>query len=333
MVYGFNHDEAVRSFRRAAELDPASPMPHWGIALALGPNINTRRRRRSREGRVRRSAAGARRSRLGAPASERAYVEALVERYSNDPKADLKALAVRYKDAMRELTRRYPDDLDAATLYAESLMDLHPWQLWSADGKPTEGTEEIVAHARGSAAPRSDAHRREPLLHPRRRGVAGRPDRALASAQPARDAGSGRRPSRPHAGAHLHAHRRLRRCRRQQREGRRGRSRVHQGARRQRPLPDDVLQPQPRLPRIGGHDVGTVQRGEERRRHGRLQRDADDSRRWPMLEPFAAKTLYVLLRFRQMGRRDGAAAAGSGAPAAHGAVALRPRCGAGGAWQ
>ncbi len=81
----------------------------------------------------------------GAPANERAYVDALLKRYSNDPKADLKALAVDYKNAMADLAKRYPNDLDAATLYAESLMNLHPWQLWKADGTPTEGTEEIVS--------------------------------------------------------------------------------------------------------------------------------------------------------------------------------------------
>ncbi len=77
--------------------------------------------------------------------NERAYVDAIVKRYSNDPKADLKALAVDYKDAMHGLTVQYPDDLDALTLYAESLMDLHPWQLWATDGTPTEGTTDIVA--------------------------------------------------------------------------------------------------------------------------------------------------------------------------------------------
>jgi tetratricopeptide (TPR) repeat protein len=143
LTYGFNHDEAIRSFRRAAELDPASPMPHWGIALALGPNINLdvdpAREQAAYEEAQRAKALAAR-----APANERAYVDALLKRYSNDPKADLKALAVDYKNAMRDLVRRYPNDLDAAALYAESLMDLHPWQLWSADGTPTEGTGEIV---------------------------------------------------------------------------------------------------------------------------------------------------------------------------------------------
>jgi tetratricopeptide (TPR) repeat protein len=147
-VYGFNHDEAIRSFRRAAELDPESPMPHWGIALALGPNINSdvdpeREKAAYDEAQKAKGLAG------GAPANERAYVNALVTRYSTEPKADLKALAVQYMDAMRALMRQYPDDLDAATLYAESLMDLNPWHLWSQDGKPAEGTEEIVTVLEG----------------------------------------------------------------------------------------------------------------------------------------------------------------------------------------
>jgi tetratricopeptide (TPR) repeat protein len=144
LLYAFNHEEAVRSFEKAAELDPESPMPYWGIALALGPNINQDvdlSREKAAYEAVQRAGTLA----SGAPESERAYVVALVKRYSNDPKADLKALAVQYKDAMRALAQRYPDDLDAATLYAESLMDLHPWQLWSSTGAPTEGTLEIVA--------------------------------------------------------------------------------------------------------------------------------------------------------------------------------------------
>jgi len=147
-IYGFNHDEAIRSFRRAAELDPTSPMPHWGIALALGPNINLDVDP-EREKAAYDEAQRAKKLASRAPAHERGYVDALITRYSNDPKADLKALAVEYKDAMRALMRRYPNDLDAATLYAESLMDLNPWRLWSQDGKPAAGTEEIVAVLEG----------------------------------------------------------------------------------------------------------------------------------------------------------------------------------------
>lgn len=144
LIYGFNHDEAIRSFEKAASLDPAAAMPHWGIALALGPNINMDvdpQKEKAAFDAVQKAL------RLSAksPENEKAYIAALVKRYSDDPKADLKKLARDYADAMRELSRTYPDDMDAATLFAESLMDLNPWRLWTKDGKAAEGTEEIVA--------------------------------------------------------------------------------------------------------------------------------------------------------------------------------------------
>jgi len=144
LVYGFNHDEARRSFQRAAELDPKLAMAHWGVALTLGPNYNLPvdpERERAGYDAVQRAIA----LKEGASEPERAYLDALAVRYSNDPKADLHALDHAYKDAMAKLAARYPDDLDAATLYAESMMNLNPWKLWSADGKPAEGTEEIVS--------------------------------------------------------------------------------------------------------------------------------------------------------------------------------------------
>ena len=143
LAYGFNHDEAVRYFRQAGALDPKSPMPLWGIALAVGPNYNM-----DVDPQRENAAYEAIQKALGlagnAPENERAYVRALATRYSSDPKADLKKLAMDYKNAMGELARRYPDDLDAATLYAESMMDLHPWRLWTKDGKPAEDTDEII---------------------------------------------------------------------------------------------------------------------------------------------------------------------------------------------
>jgi len=143
-VYAFNHDEAVKSFKRAAELDPQMAMAYWGIALALGPNINLDvdpAREKAAYDSVQKALAMV----AKAPENERVYVEVLAKRYSSDPNADLKKLALDYKNGMGDLVKRYPDDLDAATLFAESAMDLRPWQLWSADGKPAEGTEEIIA--------------------------------------------------------------------------------------------------------------------------------------------------------------------------------------------
>jgi tetratricopeptide (TPR) repeat protein len=144
LIYAFNHEEAVRSFKRAAELDPQLAMAYWGMALALGPNINLDvdpEREKAAYEAVQKALALSERG----TAPERAYIAALAKRYSIAPDADLKRLAVDYKNAMGELTKQYPDDLDAATLYAESGMDLRPWQLWTKDGKPAEGTEEIVA--------------------------------------------------------------------------------------------------------------------------------------------------------------------------------------------
>jgi len=144
LIYGFNHDESVRAFERAAQLDPKSPMPLWGKALALGPNINMDVDPKAELAAY--DAVQAALTRIDtAPEVERDYVRTLAVRYSNDPKADLKKLARDYADGMRTLSQKYPDDLDAATLFAESLMDLNPWRLWTADGKPAPGTPEIVA--------------------------------------------------------------------------------------------------------------------------------------------------------------------------------------------
>lgn len=144
LVYGFNHDEAIRSFRKAAELDPNLAMAYWGIAYALGPNINLPAEPEQLKAAYE-ALQEARALAQYATDNERAYIEALAKRYSMDTNADLKQLAVDFKNAMGDVVRRFPDDLDAATIYAESMMNLHPWQLWSADGKPAEGTEEIIA--------------------------------------------------------------------------------------------------------------------------------------------------------------------------------------------
>ena len=144
LVYAFNHPEAVRSFERAAQLDPHMTMAYWGIALALGSNINSEidseRERAAYE-----AVEKARMLAATGPEQERQYVAALAKRYSILPQADRKALNVEYKNAMGELVRRYPNELDAATLFAEAAMVLRPWRLWTADGRPEDGTLEIVA--------------------------------------------------------------------------------------------------------------------------------------------------------------------------------------------
>jgi tetratricopeptide (TPR) repeat protein len=148
LVYAFNHEEAIRSFRQAAQLDRKAAMPYWGIALALGPNINAPMdREQERRAYEAVQKANARTSK--ASPRERAYIEALAVRYSIAPDADRKNLDRQYASAMRKLSQQYSDDRDAATLFAESLMDLRPWNFWTREGEPQPGTEEIVRTLEG----------------------------------------------------------------------------------------------------------------------------------------------------------------------------------------
>jgi tetratricopeptide (TPR) repeat protein len=144
LIYAFNHDEAAKSFRQAAKLDPKLAMAYWGIAEAVGPNYNdpaSEERFKEAHEAIQKAVdlSG------DASESEKAYIHAMAKRFPADPKSDLRKAAEEYRDAMREVAEKYPDDLDAATLFAEAGMNLHPWGLWKHDGTPQEGTEEIVA--------------------------------------------------------------------------------------------------------------------------------------------------------------------------------------------
>jgi tetratricopeptide (TPR) repeat protein len=148
-MYAFNHAEASKSFKRAAELDANLAMAYWGAALALGSNYNVT----ADANQLKEAYATLQKAIQLAPKAseiERDYINALAKRYSADgAQSDRAKLGQDYRAAMQELVKKYPDDLDAAVLYAESMMNLRPWQLWSLDGKPAEGTLEIIAVLEG----------------------------------------------------------------------------------------------------------------------------------------------------------------------------------------
>jgi tetratricopeptide (TPR) repeat protein len=141
LAYGFNHAEAGRAFREAARLDPDCAMAFWGQALVLGPNINAPMASKDEP---RAFALVQKAVSLKATASprEQAYIEALARRYTGNPE-DRAANDKAYADAMRSLHKQFPGDLDAAALFAESMMDLRPWDYWMRDGSPYPGTAEI----------------------------------------------------------------------------------------------------------------------------------------------------------------------------------------------
>lgn len=144
-IYAFNHDAAFAAFENAARKDPLLAMAYWGMALALGQNINQDVTPAS-EIRSYDYIQQALRLSNTASSNEKAYIEALATRYTRNPTADLNALRYRYREAMKQVVVSYPEDLDAATLYAESILDLDPWKWWTNEGKPLEGVLEAIAH-------------------------------------------------------------------------------------------------------------------------------------------------------------------------------------------
>jgi tetratricopeptide (TPR) repeat protein len=143
LAYGFNHAEAARSFQEAARLDPDCAMAYWGMALVMGPNINMAMPPEA-EPKAYELIQKATTMRVNASEKEKAYIDALSRRYTGKSEPDRKSLDLSYSAAMRDLHNRYPGDLDIATLYAESLMDLRPWNYWTRDMQPYPETLEIL---------------------------------------------------------------------------------------------------------------------------------------------------------------------------------------------
>lgn len=144
LAYGFNHGEAIRSFEEAARLDPNCAMAYWGVSLALGPNINAPMRNEDVP-RAWNAFQNAKRLASKVSAQEQSYIKALEARYSEKPQADRSALDLAYAREMRGLMKRYPADLDAATLFAEAMMDTMPWNYYTSYDTPKPETLEVTS--------------------------------------------------------------------------------------------------------------------------------------------------------------------------------------------
>lgn len=143
LAYGFNHSEAIRAFKEAARLDPGNAMAYWGWAYALGPNLNL-----PMMPEVTGQAYAAIQKAMGlrdkVTPAERAYIEAMARRYADPAPENRTALDRAFADAMRDVAAKYPGDPDAATIYADALMNLSPWNYWNPDGTPYPDTQVIV---------------------------------------------------------------------------------------------------------------------------------------------------------------------------------------------
>lgn len=185
LTYGFNHDAAERSFLRATELDPECAMCWWGAALVLGPHVNAGMDPAATAAawdRLRRAQAAA----ASAPAREQAYIHALSARYGEAPAVDRRPLDEAYAEAMGELVRQYPEDLDAVTLYAEALMNLQPWDYWDEQARPKGNTEHFVALL-GSVIERNAAHPGALHLYIHAVEASDEPERGVAAADRLRE--------------------------------------------------------------------------------------------------------------------------------------------------
>ncbi len=143
--HGFNHGAAIRAFQEAAKADPKCAMAHWGIALANGPHINFPLVPPPAAQAAWKELQLAQQNAEKAAPVEKALIEALSRRYANPQPEDRKPLDEAYAAAMREVWKQFPDDQDVGALFAESMMDLAPWNQWTLDGQPNPGTEEIIA--------------------------------------------------------------------------------------------------------------------------------------------------------------------------------------------
>ncbi len=145
LAYAFNHAEAARSFYYATQLDPKCAMAWWGYAYVLGPNYNMGMSDENYQTTYNATQTALELSADNSTPKEKALIEALSVRYVKEPVEDRSHLDKSYSNAMKAVFKSYPEDADVGTLYAESQMILHPWDLWDKKGNPMSWTPEILS--------------------------------------------------------------------------------------------------------------------------------------------------------------------------------------------
>ncbi len=298
LAYGFNHAEAGRAFKEAARLDPSLAMAYWGQAYVLGPNINAPMTPED-EPKALEAAKKAASLKGKASAREQAYIDAIGKRYTGDPK-DRVAADRAYADAMREVVKKFPDDLDAATIYAESLMDTRPWNYWLPRRPALRGDAGDRGEPREGARAQPESSRGEPPLHPRHGGEHAGEGGARGGPAPQADAGGG--PHGAHALAHLPARGPLRGRRRLQ-PGRGHRRRgLHHAVPGPGPLPDGLLPAQHPLPLVRRHRGRARPARDRLRAQDRVQGERRDARAAPAPGQFPDRALLRAHPLRPLGR-------------------------------
>ncbi len=181
LAYGFNHELAIQSFQEAIQHDPACAMCYWGVAWALGPNINLPMDP-ALNGQAWEALQQAQALAEDATPFEQAFITALAARYSEQAPESRADLDLAFAEAMGKVAEQYPDDADALSIYAEAMMDLMPWNFWTADGEPTEYTERILATLEAALAINPD-HPAANHYYIHATEASKDPGRALASAK------------------------------------------------------------------------------------------------------------------------------------------------------
>ena len=185
-LWAFNHDEATRSFAKAAQLDPDCAICYWGVSLTVGPNYNLPLLAEPRAAVAWEALQQAQRAIVHASPAERALIEALGKRYTSAAALDPAAAApllTAYAAAMKAVARQFPDDADIQVLAAEAAMTSNAWKFWSLDGNAAPGPRRLFRCWSLRWLNTSRACRRQSLLHPRDRGFRHHPDRGIAAAQ------------------------------------------------------------------------------------------------------------------------------------------------------